>query len=362
MTQPFSIVQNKLIILALGLILAGCSTKIERELEPVSFDQLPGWEQDHQLQALPAMLKSCDVILKKSPCTEMITGGNGSGEARDWFRFCKQLKTKKFKSNAQFRQFIESELHPYRLSAGGDANGVFTGYYEPILNGSLRRHGKYQTPLYKVPGKRINYKIPRSRIVNGALKGKGLELVWVDDPVDAFFIQVQGSGRVRLDSGREIRLGYAGQNGYPYFAIGKTLLDMGELQHGHVTMHSIKKWLRAHPKRAESIMSQNQSYVFFKISPTHAGGPIGSHNVPLTPRRSMAVDRSFVTLGTPLWLDCTHPDHHHKRLQQMMMAQDTGGAIKGAVRGDYFWGSGDRAGYYAGAMNAKGNLYVLLPR
>jgi membrane-bound lytic murein transglycosylase A len=149
----------------------------------------------------------------------------------------------------QLRQFIESELHPYRLSTSGDANGIFTGYYEPILNGSLRRHGKYQTPLYKVPGKGTNYKIPRSRIVKGALKGKGSELVWVDDPVDAFFIQVQGSGRIRLDNGREIRLGYAGQNGYPYFAIGKALLDMGELQPGHVTMHSIKKWLRAHPKR-----------------------------------------------------------------------------------------------------------------
>ncbi len=345
---------------ALALVLVGCSTKIDRDLEPVTFDQLPGWHQDHQLQALPAMIKSCDVILKKSSGTEMVTGGDGRGSACDWFGFCKKLKAKKFKSSAQLRQFIEAELHLYRLAASGDANGVFTGYYEPILNGSLRRHGKYQTPLYKLPSK--GYKIPRSRIVKGALKGKGLELVWVDDPVDAFFIQVQGSGRVRLDNGREIRLGYAGQNGYPYFAIGKALLDQGELQPGHVTMHSIKKWLRSHPRRAESIMSQNQSYVFFKISPNHSGGPIGSHNVPLTPHRSMAVDRSFVTLGTPLWLDCTHPDHHHKRLQQLLMAQDTGGAIKGAVRGDYFWGSGDKAGYYAGAMNAKGNLYVLLPR
>ena len=135
----------------------------------MTFDQLPGWHKDHQLQTLPAMLKSCDVILKKSPGTEMVTGGNGQGEARDWFGFCRKLKAKTFKSSAQLRHFVESELHPYRLSAGGDSNGVFTGYYEPILNGSLRRHGKYQTPLYKVPGKGINYKIPRSRIVKGAL-------------------------------------------------------------------------------------------------------------------------------------------------------------------------------------------------
>lgn len=346
----------------LVFILAGCSTKVDRDLEPVTFDQLPGWHQDHQFQTLPAMLKSCDVILKKSASTEMVTGRDGTGQARDWFGFCKKLKSKNFKNSAQVRNFIESELHPYRLSASGNPDGIFTGYYEPILNGSLRRHGKYQTPLYKMPSKRINYKIPRSQIVKGALKGKGLELVWVDNPVDAFFLQVQGSGRVRLDNGKEIRLGFAGQNGFPYFAIGKALLDMGELQPGHVTMHSIKKWLHAHPKRAESIMSKNQSYVFFRISPAHSGGPVGSHSVALTPHRSMAVDRSYVTLGTPLWLDCTHPDHHHKRLQQLLMAQDTGGAIKGAVRGDYFWGSGERAGYYAGAMNAKGHLYVLLPR
>lgn len=291
----------------------------------------------------------------------MVTRADGSGRAGDWFKFCKKLQSNKFKSHKHLRDFLEENVSPYQIAASGNAEGVFTGYYEPILNGSLRRHGKYQTPLYRMPGKGINYKIPRSRIIRGALKGKGLELVWVDNPVEAFFIQVQGSGRIRLDNGREIRLGYAGQNGYPYFPIGKALLDKGVLQHGHVTMQNIKKWLHAHPRQAESIMSQNQSYVFFKIN-NKPGSPIGSHGIPLTPHRSMAIDRSFISLGTPLWLDATHPDHHKPHLKKLMVAQDTGGAIKGAVRGDYFWGSGSMAATYAGAMNAKGNLYVFLPR
>lgn len=352
---------NKNIAVLLTLFLAGCATKVERDLTPVPFSNLPGWKKDHQLLALPALQRSCTVILKKSADTPMVTRGDGEGRAGDWFSFCKKLRSTEFKSHAQLRNFLENNLHPYQVAAAGKPDGVFTGYYEPILNGSLRRHGKYQTPLYKMPGNGIKYKMPRSRIVKGALKGKGLELVWVDDPVEAFFIQVQGSGRIRLDNGRELRLGYAGQNGYPYFPIGKALLDKGAIQHGHVTMQNIKKWLHNHPRQAESIMSQNESYVFFKIS-TAQNGPIGSHGVPLTPQRSMAVDRSFISLGTPLWLDATHPDHHKPHLKKLMVAQDTGGAIKGAVRGDYFWGSGTSAANYAGAMNAKGHLYVLLPR
>jgi membrane-bound lytic murein transglycosylase A len=345
----------------LAILLTGCSTKVERQLIPVSFSELPGWRKDTQLQALPAMQRSCTVILKKSADTAMLTRGGGHGQASDWFKFCRQLQSRNFKSNTGFRHFLEAHLHPYQISASGNSDGVFTGYYEPILNGSLRRHGKYQTPLYKLPGKGINYKIPRAKIVKGALKGKKLELVWVDDPVEAFFIQIQGSGRVRLDNGRELRLGYAGQNGHPYFPIGKTLVDRGYLQPDQVTMQSIKKWLRTHPRQAESIMSTNQSYVFFKIIHTQAG-PIGSHGVPLTPQRSMAVDRSFISLGTPLWLNTTHPNHYQPNLQKLMVAQDTGGAIKGVVRGDYFWGSGNNAGNYAGKMNSKGNLFILLPK
>lgn len=345
----------------LSFLLAGCSTKVERDLTQVSYDSLPGWKKDKQLLALPAMLRSCTVILKKSPGTPMLTRRDSSGSAKDWFRFCKKLQSKQFHTHKEFREFIESNLQPYQVSASGNHQGVFTGYYEPILKGSLRRHGVYQTPLYRLPGKGVGYKVPRSKIVKGALKGKKLELVWVSDPVDAFFMQIQGSGRIRLENGKELRLGYAGQNGYPYFPIGKELLDRGILAQGQVSMQAIKKWLHSHPRQAESVMSKNQSYVFFSILKSPEG-PIGSHGVPLTPHRSLAIDRNFITLGTPLWLDATHPNHRQPHLQKLMVAQDTGGAIKGAVRGDYFWGSGTKAGQYAGAMNASGHIYILLPK
>ncbi|WP_032112858.1 murein transglycosylase A [Candidatus Paracaedibacter symbiosus] len=346
---------------SLLFLVAGCQgPQSELTLTPVNYEDLSGWQDDKMIEALPAMRKSCQVLLKKNSTTKMITKSDGSGAAHDWRGFCVQLTNDKFHNSAHLRKFLEFHLKPYLISAGDETAGTFTGYYEPILRGSRKKHGPYHTPLYRLPPKSVNYKIPRSRIVAGALKGKGLELVWVDDPVAAFFIQVQGSGRVRLENGQEIRLGYDGQNGYPYFAIGKELIDRGALKSNQVNMHTIRKWLKDHPRQAESVMSKNQSYVFFKEM--SGPGPIGSHGVPLTPKRSMAVDRQFISLGSPLWLDTTHPQGSYPRLQRLMMAQDTGGAIKGVVRGDFFWGHGNEAANHAGLMNSKGQLYLLLPR
>lgn len=345
---------------ALLFLITGCQGPQGPTLTPVHYADLEGWHDDQVIEALPAMKKSCQVLLKKSPTTPMITQADGSGAVHDWQGFCAQLNRKKFYKNSDLRYFLEFHLQPYLVSAGDLATGTFTGYYEPILRGSRKKHGAYQTPLYKLPPKSVNYKIPRSKIVAGALKGKKLELVWVDDPIAAFFIQIQGSGRVRLDNGQEIRLGYAGQNGYPYFPIGKELLDRGALKPGQVNMHTIRKWLKDHPRQAESVMSKNQSYVFFKeIS---GPGPIGSHGVPLTPKRSMAVDPQFISLGSPIWLHADSPAENNQKLQRLMLAQDTGGAIKGAVRGDFFWGHGAEAANMAGLMNSKGQLYLLLPR
>lgn len=346
---------------AILLLMVGCQGPTQGpNLTPVDYSEVPGWHEDRMIDALPAMRKSCQVILKKQPTTPMITKTDASGTAHDWQGFCTQLEKHKFANTAKLRYFLESHLRPHLVSAESSAEGTFTGYYEPILRGSRTRKGVYQTPLYRLPGKSVNYKIPRSQIVKGALKGKGLELVWVDDPAAAFFIQIQGSGRVRLENGQEMRLGYAGQNGYPYFPIGKELLDRGALRKGQVNMHTIRKWLKDHPSQAESVMSKNQSYVFFKE--TSGPGPIGSHGVPLTPKRSMAVDRQFISLGSPVWLDAQAAQPDHPRLQRLMMAQDTGGAIKGVVRGDFFWGHGVEAATAAGLMNSKGQLYLLLPK
>lgn len=354
---------TKISILGLLSFLVGCSSdqKHNLDLKATSFNNLPGWDQDHQAKALPALSHSCRALDRKADSAEMITRPDGQGKAGDWKPFCRALRESHLQKDDQVRDFMESRLTPYQIALEGESKGTFTGYYIPILRGSRTRHGAYQTPLYRLPGKGVKYKISRSKIVAGGLKGKGLEIVWVDDPIEAFFVQIQGTGRVRLENGQEIRLSMAGQNGFPYFPIGKALIDRGILTSETVSMQAIKKWLRNNPKQAESIMSLNQSYVFFKESPW-TGDVVGSQNVPLTAHRSMAVDREYISLGTPLWLNASSPMSGKGPLQQLMVAQDTGGAIKGAVRGDYYWGVGDQAAEAAGRMNSTGSLYLLLPK
>lgn len=355
---------NKQITLLLLTLLAGCTSVKQGDhldLIPKSFNDLTGWQDDQFLKVIDPLKHSCRALLKKSKDSEMITHADGSGRAGDWHPFCRALNANAYTTNGEVRSFLEAYLQPYQITLDKDSYGTFTGYYIPILRGSRTRHGPYQTPLYRFPGKKANHKITRNKIVKGAFKGKGLEIVWVDDPIEAFFVQIQGTGRVRLEDGSELRLSMAGQNGYPYFPIGKELIDRGILTPETVSMQSIKKWLRENPSQAENLMSLNQSYVFFKESPW-TGDVVGSQNVPLTPHRSMAVDRSFISLGTPLWLEATPPTPNHGPLHQLMVAQDTGGAIKGAVRGDYYWGVGDKAAEAAGRMNSTGSLYVLFPK
>ncbi|MGH6913128.1 MAG: murein transglycosylase A, partial [Geminicoccales bacterium] len=205
----------------------------------------------------------------------------------------------------------------------------------------------------------------RAEIDDGALAGRGLELVWVDDPIDKFFLQIQGSGQVRLDDGRLVRIGYAGQNGQPYRAIGRDLVEIGALTPDEVSLQSIRSWLQAHPEDATTIMDRNRSYVFFQeraeLDPND--GPLGTEGVSLTPGRSLAVDLRYLPLGAPVWLDTTAPwPEGEAPLRRLMVAQDSGGAIKGVVRGDVFWGAGARAEAIAGRMKSQGRYAVLLPR
>jgi membrane-bound lytic murein transglycosylase A len=340
------------------ILLGACQAPQKLTFEPVSYDQLPGWNKDSFHDVVPAIHRSCAQILQKDPSTGMITGPDAQGCAQDWHAFCRSV----IDSKASFhpRDLIQKHLTPYRLVSAGRSEGTITGYYEPLLNGSKHRTHRFRVPLYRLPSTGNSHKIPRSEIVQGKLNHKGLELVWVDDPVDAFFLQIQGSGKVLLPNGQKLNLSFAGQNGFPYYAIGKALVDQGQLIQETVSMQTIKAWLKAHPDQAEQIMSLNQSYVFFKFNDQE--GPIGSQGVQLTPKRSVAVDPHFISLGTPLWLHADHPHPHHLPLQQLVVAQDTGGAIKGANRADLFWGTGTEAGELAGIMNSRGELYVLLPR
>jgi membrane-bound lytic murein transglycosylase A len=348
--------------LALFLLLAACAAAPSRPYEPVAFSEVPGWSADDVAAALPALRRSCP----KMP--------------EGWRQACAALPPDPA-DPARARAFFETEFQAYRLGAPG----FVTGYYEPELNGALAASARYHVPLHRVPGDlvqvdlgewreawkgerlagriengRLKPYFRRADIAKGALDGKNLELIWVDDEVDAFFLEVQGSGRVKLEDGRLIRIGFAGQNGHRYVAIGRTLLDKGELKPGDVSMQSIRAWLAANPDRVRDVLDSNPSYVFFRI--LEGDGPIGAQGVALTPGRSLAVDRAHLPLGAPVFVDLAHPDSPGGQLRRLTVAQDTGGAIKGAARGDLFWGPGPEAGEIAGRMKANGTLYLLLPR
>ncbi|MCD8497301.1 MAG: MltA domain-containing protein [Alphaproteobacteria bacterium] len=258
---------------------------------------------------------------------------------------------------------------------------------KPLSKGSRHKHGPYQTPLYTRPddlvmvnlgefreelkGQRIAGRViggnlkpyeTRAQIVEGQWPHNDKAFLWVDSPADAFFVQIQGSGLVEMDTGENIRIGYAGQNGHPYYAIGRELVKRGELTKDNVSMQAIEDWLNTHPGKAEELMNTNRSYVFFKESPDTQGGPTGGENLPLTPLRSLAVDRSLLPYGLPLYVDAAEPVPGYGPFRRLMIAQDTGGAIIGPVRGDVFWGHGQTAEELAGPMKAEGRYWALLPK
>ena len=259
------------------------------------------------------------------------------------------------------RQFFEKWFKPYAVVDSGSANGLFTGYYLPELHGSFTKTERYRFPIYRTPSDASSRGKSRAEIYDGALENKNLELVWVDDDVDAYFMDVQGSGRILMDDGSVKGVGYAGKNGRSYFAIGKELVDRGEIAKADISMQTIRSWIKQHPDEGKTLMRKNASYVFFRFTPGEASiGPTGAMGVPLTAQRSLAVDRQYLPMGIPIWLNAQHPKGQ-QRLQRLVMAQDTGGAIKGAVRGDFYWGQGAQAGEMAGPMKSKGRFYLLLP-
>jgi membrane-bound lytic murein transglycosylase A len=353
-------------------------------LGAVSFSALPGWQEDHLAQAVPAFLRSCAQLAKLGNAATVGPSGLNS-TAADWRSPCAaaaQVPLKSADADQQARRFFETYFAPYIVGSEESREGLFTGYYEPELKGSRRRTSAYATPLLKRPpdlvmvdlsrfrpawrGERIAGRVTEGNLVpyesrveieRGALDHYNLAFLWAENPVDLFFLQVPGSGRVRLPDGSLVHVAYDGQNGHPYVSIGKLLVQRGEMTQEQVTAQAIRAWIKAHPKEGHELMDQNPSYVFFKFQ--DGEGPVGSEGVVLTPGRSLAVDRSFLPLGAPVFLDVADGEGPMRRL---MVAQDTGGAITGPVRGDVFWGAGARAEERAGTMKARGNYYILLPR
>jgi membrane-bound lytic murein transglycosylase A len=339
-------------------------------LQVVTWQEIPGWLKDDPRLALGAFLKSC-TALKWRP---------------QWQTACQEAGAEENSSEAKVRAFFERNFVPHQVTQEtGSTEGLMTGYYVPDLKGSRTASAAYPYPLYRRPDDLLvidlsevypdlgNYRLrgrldghrvipywKRSDINSDARPLTGQELFWVADPVDLFFLQIQGSGRILLDNGQRVIVNYADQNGHPYKAIGKYLLDRGAMTSDQMSMQNIRAWASKNPSEVGNLLNQNQSYVFFRELDGDVQSPPGALGVPLTPGRSLAVDRRHIPLGAPVFVETTWPNTTHP-LQRLMMAQDTGGAIKGRVRGDFFWGMGDQAGEQAGRMKQPVKLWVLLP-
>lgn len=350
--------------------------KLPPKLIPAEWSALEGWAEDDLREALPALSASCSAL---------------AGRA-EWRAPCAALGSLAQEDSAAVRAFFESTFRPWQLLNGdGTDQGLVTGYYEPLLRASRTRSGTYMHPIHAVPDDllvidvaglhpdlkhlRLRGRIEGRKVVpywsRSELEARAAELdrkalFWAADALDVFFLQVQGSGQVELPDGSRVRVGYADQNGHSYQSIGRWLVDQGELRLEQASMQGIRQWARANPSRVATMMAANPSYVFFrelpigKQAPGLPEGPLGALGVPIAGERVIAVDPRSVPLGAPVWLDTTRPNSADP-LRRLMMAQDTGGAIKGGVRADFFWGFGPEAGALAGRMRQQGRIWVLLP-
>ena len=383
--------------LALSLLLAACVVapppgSPRMALTPVAFTDLPGWAQDDSAAALAAFTRSC-ARLAVMPADQRL-GGEGlaetrGGQAENWRGLCEQARHVPAGDQGAARHFFETGFQPQQVQeANTPAEALYTGYYEPELRGARSPGGAFQTPLLGRPldlvtadlgdfaadlkGHHVTGRVANGRLVPyptraeidaGALASQRLAILWVSSPIDAFFLQIQGSGRIDLTDGALARVAYAGQNGRPYVPIGRVLAARGEITADQISEQTIRAWLTAHPKQAQAVMEENPDYVFFRELRDYPAdlGPPGTLGAPLTPERSLAVDRRFIPLGAPVFIATTDP-LNHAPLARLMVAQDLGGAITGPLRADIFFGWGKEAAERAGRMSAQGTEYLLLPR
>jgi membrane-bound lytic murein transglycosylase A len=354
-----------------------------------NFSSLKGWPADDTRGALAAFQRSCRRLLTLPD--ERSLGADGmAGTVADWRPACQSADAIDGADDEAARRYFQTWFRPVAIRNHGDEIGLFTGYYEPVLRGSRERSERFRFPLYELPahwlsvdlgefkkdlagqrlvgrvvGNRLRPAESRADIEQGALEGKAKALLWVDDPVDVFFLHIQGSGVVELAEGGRQRVGFAGTNGHAYTAVGRTLIARGEVAQEQMSMQAIRAWLKRNPEQSQALMNENASYVFFR--PLQGEAAVGSQGVELTATRSIAVDPKWIALGVPVWLDTYVKESDEKvmsptKLRRLFVAQDTGGAIRGVVRGDVFWGTGDAAGETAGVMREYGRYWVFLPR
>jgi len=361
-------------------VVADAASEVKSRLQVAEWRDLPGWQKDRPGEAWSAFLLSCANWERTQK----------GGVWEDWREVCNKAKRIKG-GDEEVRRFFEAEFLPYAISEeSGKDEGLITGYYEPLIKGSRQRNAQNNIPVLGTPPdmltidlgdlypelkhRRLRGRVVGNRVVpyfsraeiedsaDGNWPGK--PLLWVADPIEFFFLQIQGSGRVQLPDGSQVRIGYADQNGHPYRSIGRVLIERGDLKAEEASMQGIQAWGRRNPERLRALLNENPSYVFFRELTEAArpdSGPLGAMGLPLTAGRSIAVDPRYVTLGVPVWLATTYPNSGDS-LNRLVVAQDTGGAIKGVVRADFFWGFGDKAGQQAGRMKQRGRMWLILPR
>ena len=343
----------------------------EKPLQASEWAELPGWPDDDPGPVLAAFLASCPSLERQA----------------QWKPICNSARAIGEKSAAALRVWFEAQFRPWALvNPDGTRTGLITGYYEPILKGSRTATRGFSHPVFGPPEDMIVVELSelypelKHLRLRGRLEGRKLvpyysraewvpqeskrsqeALLWIDDPIDLFFMQIQGSGQVQLTDGKRVRLNYADQNGHPYRSIGRWLIERGELKAEQASMQGIKSWAKANPALLAELLNSNPSLVFFRELAVEGSGPQGAMGLALTPERSLAIDPRHVPLGAPIWLATTKPNSE-LALTRLMLAQDTGGAIRGVVRADFYWGSGADAGSQAGKMRQQGRMWVLMPR
>ena len=367
------------------LYISGCHRESEVTdsgdvmLKKVQFADLPGWNNDNFAEVISVFNKNCDQIMKKSG----VYLGNSAIKVKisDLQNKCNKFFAANIKNSNDMKKFLESEFNVYAVTDKGKAEGKFTSYYEAVIHASYHKSDKYKYPVYgkpddlieinlrdfgtDLPDKRLVGRVDNNKFVpyynRRDIENKGISapvLVWGDDLVDIHFMQIQGSAVAKMDDGTEVRIGYADNNGYKFKGIGSILISKGYISKEDSSMPKIREWLRKNPDKAQDLMAENERFIFQKINT--ADGPLGAFGIPLTAGRSLAVDTDFIPLGSVLWLNTTSPDH--REINKVVFAQDIGSAIKGVVRGDYFWGHGEEALKHAGRMNSSGKYFIILPK
>ena len=341
-------------------------------LTKIPFTQLPGWDEADIKKSLVAFQTSCKTFLKQAP-THPVGSQHINLLAKDWHPACRAALSIHSMYAVTARAFFEKWFDPIEFAKLKPIHGLFTGYYMPQLKGNLTRTEKYNTPIYGLPSdlhhitttptKKSGDYYTRAEIDNGALVKKAPVIAWINSPVERLFLEIEGSGVIQLSNGKNLYLGYAGENGAPYTSIGNVLIKKGILTKDNASKPVIKRYLESQPKQGNTILNKNKSFVFFEdLKQPIAQGVKG---MTLTPGYSLAIDKKWIPMGAPLWLTTTVPNQkndNESQFQRLMIAQDTGGAINGLMRGDIYWGSGEKATYLGEHMKNEGRYWLLLPK